>query len=138
LSHAQQYILGRNIANDLGLTEHDVYYNFFPLFHNTAQAMITLPVLLTGGRMVLTERFSARQFWPDVRNHGCTVFYYIGEILRVLLKSTTAADGEGAKLRAGWGIGAAPQDFSEFRRGVALRLRLDGSERLRVSAARAS
>ena len=123
LSHAQQYILGRNVANDLGLTEHDVYYNFFPLFHNTAQAMITLPVLLTGGRMVLTERFSARQFWPDVRNHGCTVFYYIGEILRVLLKSTTAADGDGAKLRAGWGIGAAPQDFSEFQRrhGVVLR-----------------
>jgi crotonobetaine/carnitine-CoA ligase len=46
LSHAQQYILGRNIAVDLALNERDIYYNFFPLFHNTAQAMITLPVLL--------------------------------------------------------------------------------------------
>ena len=123
LSHAQQYILGRNVANDLELTADDVYYNFFPLFHNTAQAMITLPVLLTGARMVLSERFSARQFWPDVREHGCTVFYYIGEILRVLLKSTGPGDAEGTRLRAGWGIGAAPQDFLEFQRrhGVVLR-----------------
>jgi len=123
LSHAQQYILGRNIALDLELNERDVYYNFFPLFHNTAQAMITLPVLLTGARMVLTERFSARHFWPEVREHGCTVFYYIGEILRMLLKSTTTQDAEGNRLRAGWGIGAAPQDFIEFQRrhGVVLR-----------------
>ena len=123
LSHAQQYILGRNVAVDLGLTADDVYYNFFPLFHNTAQAMITLPVLLTGGRMVLTERFSARRFWPDVRDHGCTVFYYIGEILRVLLKSTSAADAVGTRLRAAWGIGSAPQDFIEFQRRHGVRLR---------------
>ncbi len=123
LSHAQQYILGRNIARDLALTENDVYYNFFPLFHNTAQAMITLPVLLTGAKMVLIDRFSATRFWPDVRAHGCTVFYYIGEMLRILLKSTTAADGAGTVLRIGWGIGASPKDFEAFqsRHGVALR-----------------
>ena len=123
LSHAQQYILGRNIALDLGLTERDVYYNFFPLFHNTAQAMITLPVLLTGAKMVLTERFSATRFWLDVREQGCTAFYYIGEILRILLKSTAAEDSKGTMLRVGWGIGASPKDFLEFqkRHGVELR-----------------
>jgi crotonobetaine/carnitine-CoA ligase len=123
LSHAQQYILGRNIVNDMALTERDVYYNFFPLFHNTAQAMITLPVLLTGAKMMLIDRFSVTRFWPDIRAHGCTAFYYIGEILRMLLKSTTAADGAGTKLRIGWGIGASPQDFAEFqaRHGIVLR-----------------
>ncbi len=115
LSHAQQYILGRNIANDMALTERDVYYNFFPLFHNTAQAMITLPVLLTGATMVLIDRFSVTRFWTDVREHGCTAFYYIGEILRILLKSTTAADGAGTQLRIGWGIGASAADFTEFK-----------------------
>ncbi len=123
LSHAQQYILGRNIVRDMALTENDVYYNFFPLFHNTAQAMITLPVLLTGAKMVLIDRFSVTRFWPDIRAHGCTAFYYIGEILRILLKSTTATDGAGTKLRIGWGIGASPRDFAEFqaRHGVAMR-----------------
>ncbi len=123
LSHAQQYILGRNIANDMALTEHDVYYNFFPLFHNTAQAMITLPVLLTGAQMVLIDRFSVTRFWADVREHGCTAFYYIGEILRILLKSTTAADGAGTKLRIGWGIGASAADFAEFKSRHGLEMR---------------
>lgn len=123
LSHAQQYILGRNIARDLALIESDVYYNFFPLFHNTAQAMITLPVLLAGCKMVLTERFSVSRFWPEVRAHGCTVFYYIGEILRILLKSIDESEGKNTTLRIGWGIGASPQDFVEFqaRHGVRLR-----------------
>ena len=123
LSHAQQYILGRNIVNDMALTADDVFYNFFPLFHNTAQAMITLPVLLVGAKMVLSDRFSATKFWPDVRGLGCTAFYYIGEILRILLKSTTAADGAGTPLRIGWGIGASAADFSEFqsRHGVQMR-----------------
>lgn len=123
LSHAQQDILGRNIALDLGMTADDVYYNCFPMFHNTAQAMITVPVLLTGARMVLTERFSATRFWQDMREHGCTLFYYIGEILRILMKSTTPEDGAGCRLRAGWGIGAAPRDFIDFQRRHGVRLR---------------
>jgi carnitine-CoA ligase len=123
LSHAQQYLLGRMIAADMDLNADDVYYNFFPLFHNTAQAMITIPVLLVGARMVLTERFSASRFWPDVREHQCTAFYYIGEIAHILLKSTAVEDAHGSRLRVGWGIGASPQNFVEFgkRFGVAMR-----------------
>jgi crotonobetaine/carnitine-CoA ligase len=114
VSHAQQFILGRNIAADLELTADDTYYNFFPLFHNTAQAMITLPVLLAGAQMVLIEKFSATRFWDDVRRYGCTAFYYIGEILRILLRSTRREDAAGSTLRVGWGIGASPGDFAEF------------------------
>ena len=123
LTHAQQYILGRNIAADIDLGAGDIFYNFFPLFHNTSQAMIIVPVLLVGARMVLTDRFSASRFWPDIRKHGCTAFYYIGEILRILVKGTRREDAEGAKLRVGWGIAASAEDFVEFstRFGVKLR-----------------
>ena len=123
LTHAQQYILGRNIACDLDLSGEDVYYNCFPLFHNTAQAMITLPVLLTGSRMVLAERFSSTRFWQDMRDYRCTAFYYIGETLRILLKSTTVADAAGSCLRVGWGIGASAKDFVEFQDRFGVRLR---------------
>jgi crotonobetaine/carnitine-CoA ligase len=123
LSHAQQYILGRNVARDLGLESDDVYYNCFPLFHNTAQAMITLPVLLAGAQMVLVEKFSATRFWRDVRESRSTAFYYIGEILRILLKSTTADDAAGSRLRVGWGIGASARDFVEFQNRYRVTLR---------------
>jgi carnitine-CoA ligase len=122
LSHAQQYILGRNIAADMELSADDVYYNFFPLFHNTAQAMITMPVLLCGAKMVLADRFSASRFWPEIIEDGCTAFYYIGEMMRILLKMTAADDARGSRLRIGWGIGASARDFIEFqsRFGVTL------------------
>lgn len=123
LPHAAQYVLGRNLAADMDLGPEDVYYNFYPLFHNTSQAMVTVPVLLAGARMVLIERFSASRFWPDVKQHGCTAFYYIGEIAHILLKSTTREDAAGSRLRVAWGIGATPNDFLEFRQrfGVAMR-----------------
>ncbi|CCJ57312.1 putative ligase [Bordetella bronchiseptica MO149] len=123
LTHAQQYILGRMMAADMHLGPDDVYYNYFPLFHNTAQAMLTIPVMLVGARMVLTERFSASRFWPEVREHGCTAFYYIGEILHILLKSTTREDSKGAALRVGWGIGGAADDLLAFRERFGVDLR---------------
>ena len=123
LSHAQQYILGRNIAADMELGAQDVYYNCFPLFHNTAQAMITMPVLLSGARMVLKERFSASRFWSETAEHGCTAFYYIGEILRILLRTTRTEEARETRLRVGWGIGASPRDFADFQSRFNIRLR---------------
>ena len=122
LPQGQQYWLGRNMALALELGPDDVFYNFFPLFHNTAQAMITIPALLTGARMLLTEKFSLSGFWNDVRVNGVTVFYYIGEILHLLVKTGSGDEACGTNLRAGWGIGGAPNDVSEFERRYGVRL----------------
>jgi len=116
LTHAQQYILGRMMAADMALDKDDVYYNFFPLFHNTAQAMIAMPTIQVGASMVLTEKFSASRFWSDIEENGCTAFYYIGEIIKILLKSSESAKGKKTTLRKGWGIGAAEKDFVEFQK----------------------
>jgi crotonobetaine/carnitine-CoA ligase len=120
LAHAQQYWLAKSMVNGLELGQDDVYYNFFPLFHNTSQAMITLPVLLTGSQMVLTEKFSLSAFWPDIRTYGITVFYYIGEILHLLVKA--GHDAQGTRLRAGWGIAGAAHDIASFERAYGVLL----------------
>lgn len=122
LPHAQQYWLGRRIADALELGPEDVFYNFFPLFHNTSQAMITVPALLTGAQMVLAEKFSLSNFWPDVKAHGVTVFYYIGEILHLLVKTSRSDEARETRLRAGWGIGGAPRDVDYFERIHGVRL----------------
>jgi len=122
LPHAQQYWLGRRIADALQLGPDDVFYNFFPLFHNTSQAMIAIPALLTGAQMVLAEKFSLSNYWPDVRAYGVTVFYYIGEILHLLVKATAGEEAVGTRLRAGWGIGGAPRDVDQFERIHGVRL----------------
>lgn len=122
LPHGQQYWLGRSMALALELGPDDVFYNFFPLFHNTAQAMITIPVLLTGGQMILKKKFSVSEFWPDVRANNATVFYYIGEILHLLVKSGNGGEASGTRLRAGWGIGGAPADVEAFQNRYGVRL----------------
>jgi carnitine-CoA ligase len=120
LPHGQQYWLARNMVRALALKEDDVFYNFFPFFHNTAQAMITLPVLLTGGRMVMTDKFSVSAFWPDVEAHGVTVFYYIGEILHLLVEA--GGNPVRSRLRAGWGLGGSPRDVVRFEERYGVKL----------------
>jgi crotonobetaine/carnitine-CoA ligase len=122
LPHGQQYWLARNMALAMQLTDADAYYNFFPLFHNTAQAMITLPVMLTGGRMVLRKKFSLSSFWEDVRSRGITAFYFIGEMLRLLVLETTPEDARGSYLRVGWGIGGSAEDCAEFEKRFGVQL----------------
>ena len=68
----------------------DCLYNALPLFHGNAQLLSTLPALLSGARMVLAEKFSATQFWTDIRRYGCTEFNYIGSILAILLEGGSA------------------------------------------------
>ncbi|MEP9356105.1 AMP-binding protein [Xanthobacter sp. KR7-65] len=116
LPHAQQYWLGYRIADALSLRADDVFYNFYPLFHNTSQAMIVVPVMLAGAQLVLTEKFSLSNFWPDVRSNGVSIFYYIGEILHLLVKASAGDEARGTRLRAGIGIGGAPRDVAAFQR----------------------
>lgn len=122
--HHHEYVLGRNIARDMELGPADVFYNFYPLFHNTAQGIITWAVLQVGCTMVLRDRFSASNFWREVRAYGCTTFYYMGAILRILLETAPDDVGPGSHpLRVAWGIAAGAEEFTRFRDrfGVPLR-----------------
>lgn len=49
----------------------DVVYAYHPMFHITGRS--PMPSMTdVGGRLVLRERFSASEFWDDVRRLGCT------------------------------------------------------------------
>jgi len=121
--YAQHYIFARNLVSYLGLASEDVSYNFFHFFHNSAQVLVTYPTLLSGGRMILTKKFSVSGFWPDVLKHGCTTFCFMAEMLRLLLRGTYAEDAKGSRLRVAWGYTASASDWVEFesRYGVSLR-----------------
>lgn len=92
LSYAQQYIFARNIVADMELTSDDIYYNYWAFFHNSSQVLATYPALLCGARMIVVRKFSVSRFWPDVIDHRCTAFGYVGEIIRMLLQRTTPDD----------------------------------------------
>ncbi len=120
----QNYALfmGKVCMETAEYTEKDCLYNTLPLFHGNAQLLSTMPALMSGARMVLTERFSASRFWPEVKKYGCTEFNYIGGILPILLKAPPKPDDADNPLRLMFGGGCPPHLFEEVetRFGVTL------------------
>jgi acyl-CoA synthetase (AMP-forming)/AMP-acid ligase II len=56
-----------------------------PLYHSTAAILAFCTSLLAGTTLVIGHRFSARNFWKEVRESNATVIQYVGETLRYLL-----------------------------------------------------
>ena len=114
LPQAYHLIQGEIICSKAGYSPADRLYNALPLFHGNAQTLSTIPALMSGASMVLAKRFSASQFWDDIRRHGCTEFNYIGGILSILLKTAPAAGDGDNPLRVMIGAGANGQVLAAF------------------------
>ncbi|MBU4604422.1 MAG: AMP-binding protein [Proteobacteria bacterium] len=100
----------------------DCLYNALPLFHGNAQFLSTMPALMSGARMVLGTRFSASNFWAEVKKHGCTEFNYIGGILQILYKAEPRPDDADNPLRILFGAGAPPDLYKPFEERFGVRL----------------
>jgi fatty-acyl-CoA synthase len=98
-----------------GFGASDVMYCALPLYHSAGGAMAVSCALLSGGTLALRRKFSAREFWKDVRETGSTSFQYIGEFCRYLLNQPPdPADVEHA-LEFCIGNGLRPDIWPEFR-----------------------
>jgi crotonobetaine/carnitine-CoA ligase len=113
LEYAQRYV---------GLRADDVLYTCLPLFHINAQAITTVPSLLSGRPMVMTARFSGSGFLDEMRLHGATVFNYIGAMLTILLKQPVRPDDADTRLRITVGSSAPPERWREFEQRFGLRI----------------
>ena len=54
-----------------------IFYSWYAPYHLTGKGALNIAAL-KNGRLVLRERFSASQFWPDIRQHGCTATILMG------------------------------------------------------------
>ena len=114
--------VAERVSEVQGLSEADCVYNFLPYFHNAAQLLCTYPALLSGARMVMAERFSAGNFWSDVRRRSCTTFVYVGSVPSILSKAEPRPDDADNPLRLALG-GAMPRDiFEPFQQRFGLKI----------------
>jgi fatty-acyl-CoA synthase len=74
-------------AGLMDVTSADRMFDCLPLYHSVGGVVATGALLVSGGAVVLRERFSAGSFWEDVAAERCTLFQYIGELCRYLLNS---------------------------------------------------
>ena len=87
VSHHRVMMWTHWFAGLTGTGPSDRMYNCLPLYHSVGGIVATGSVLVGGGSVVIRERFSARRFWDEIFAWDCTLFQYIGELCRYLLKA---------------------------------------------------
>jgi fatty-acyl-CoA synthase len=102
-------------AGLLDTQPHDRMFNCLPLYHSVGGVVATFATLVNGGAVVIRQRFSASDFWRDVRDERCTLFQYIGELCRYLINTPFQATETEHCLRIACGNGLRPEVWVPFQ-----------------------
>ncbi len=89
--------------------------NCLPMYHSVGGIVAIGSVLVSGGSAALQKQFSARRFWDDVVRWDCTLFQYIGELCRYLLKAPENANERAHRLRLAFGNGLRADVWTAFQ-----------------------
>ena len=122
VSHRMLRLAGEAAALVSNAGDGDVLYLWEPLFHIGGAQMIVLP-LIRNVTLVIAERFSASNFWADVRGCGATHMHFLGGILQILLKQPPGLLDRRHGVRIAWGGGCPREIWRPFedRFGVTIR-----------------
>ncbi len=93
----------------------DVIYVPLPLYHSSAIFLGVGSSLATGAAVAMRRKFSASNFWKDVRDFGATGFLYIGELCRYLMNTPEQTDERDHRLRVAVGNGLRPDIWEAFQ-----------------------
>lgn len=95
--------------------EDDVQYFCLPLYHNSGINIAWSTTVISGGSMVLTQKFSASKFWDDIRKYQATLFIYIGELCRYLNNQPKRSNDAENTLKIIMGNGMRKEYWTEFQ-----------------------
>ncbi|MBR0961171.1 long-chain-acyl-CoA synthetase [Bradyrhizobium japonicum] len=115
ISHRRILNWGFWFAGLTGASPQDRLYDCLPLFHSVGGIVAPCSMLAAGGSVVLAERFSASHFWSDIVRHDCTLFQYIGELCRYLLKAPPSEYENRHRLRLVCGNGLRGDIWEDFQ-----------------------
>jgi fatty-acyl-CoA synthase len=113
-THAKVAFPGVMLAERFGLGPADTCYLSMPLFHSNAIMAGWGPAVAAGASIALRRKFSASQFFPDVRRFGATYANYVGKPLSYILATEPRDDDADNPLRVAYGNEGAPRDLDRF------------------------
>jgi fatty-acyl-CoA synthase len=106
-----------------GLTDalpEDRLYNCLPLFHSVGGIVAPCSMLFAGASVVLSDKFSVGRFWHDIARWECTLFQYIGELCRYLLKAPPSEVESKHQIRLACGNGLRGDIWEAFQARFAI------------------
>ena len=101
-----------------GLTDaspEDRLYDCLPVYHSVGGIVAPCSMLSAGASLVLSDKFSASTFWQDIARQDCTLFQYIGELCRYLLKAPPSEYESQHRLRLACGNGLRGDIWEAFQ-----------------------
>ncbi len=115
VSHGRLMQWSHWFAGILDTRPTDRMYSCLPMYHASGGVQAPGAVLVSGGSVVIGDRFSAGQFWSDVVRWDCTLFQYIGELCRYLAHSEPSPHETRHRIRMACGNGLRPDVWRDFQ-----------------------
>ena len=120
ISHRRILNWGGWFAGLLDAAPEDRLYDCLPVYHSVGGIAAPCSMLSAGGSVVLSDKFSVREFWRDIVRFDCTLFQYIGELCRYLLKAPTSEFESRHRLRLACGNGLRGDIWQAFQARFAI------------------
>ncbi|MES2028278.1 MAG: AMP-binding protein [Pseudomonadota bacterium] len=99
LPHAQTYLLSQESAQQMKVTERDIYYVFHPLFHMSPRYVAIYAALIAGAQVCLDRSFSAADWLDRIRACDATVSIAHGPMLEMIHSQPERPDDADNPLR---------------------------------------
>jgi crotonobetaine/carnitine-CoA ligase len=91
-------------------------YNVLPLFYVNSFGTSNMAMIMSGGCMIIPDRFHPASFWAEIAATRATIIHYLGLIPPVLL-AMPATDGDRAhNVKFGVGAGIDPSQHEAFEK----------------------
>ena len=91
-THAHAITQGIDQVRAYGYHADDVLYTCLPLSHGNAFLCCCMPALAADATIAVGRRFSASNFWADIRRHRATQFNLLGAMANMLWSQPERAD----------------------------------------------
>jgi crotonobetaine/carnitine-CoA ligase len=113
--HSQGHAVGMSVARNYGYRSDDVLFTCLPLFHGNALWYTCYAALWSDATIALVPRFSASNFWEDIRRMGATQFNSLGAMTNIIWKIPPSPQDSNHKLRQCMTVPVPREIYSEMQ-----------------------
>ena len=121
LSHRYAVRTAENMITPFRLTKDDVNYTPYPLSHIGPAYYDFLATMMTGGHVILRERFSLSAFWPEMVKYKVTWFMMLGSVQQLLWSAPPCPEEKQHNVTRCWST-PAPVPKADFDKRFGLHL----------------
>lgn len=111
ITHQMYVAAGQGFAYWTQASDKDRFFTCLPYFHANPQYYSTMGAIAANATLIVRERFSASNFWQQVRESKATIVNFIGMMLPVLAKQPTSPKDRDHQVRLLYGSPSFPSRF---------------------------